>query len=185
LFVPPIDNHTPSTAQIVVKLHGKELKIDFLGAILGVQDRELRRRISVSVFEVPAEIDGSSVKVLLKVLHPVLCLKSRIISMLHPATRRAGRIAQMQAEAAIVIVRCFINDALGAGDWKEARDCFNTLYWYLRSDPYVKISDTELQIDALAVIRAFVHDERIDQRYREMQLQKMITNIERRRAARR
>jgi hypothetical protein len=124
--------------------------------------------------------------VLIKVLHPLLCLKSRIINMLHPATRRTDRIARTQAEAALVIVRRFISDSLNdPNGWKEARGCFATLYWYLRSDEYVKIADAQLSIDGLAIIWAFVEDERIDQRYRELQLKKMIANIERRRACRR
>ena len=69
--------------------------------------------------------------------------------------------------------------------WKEARNCFATLYWYLRSDEYVKVADVQLGIDALAIIRAFVDDERIDPRYRDLQLKRMIANIERQRTRRR
>ena len=92
----------------------------------------------------------------------------------------------MQAEASLVIVRCFIDDALSnAVGWRDARDCFTTLYWYLRSDEYVKVAHRDLGIDALDIIRAFGDDERIDTRYRDLQLKKMIANIEKRRAVRR
>jgi len=161
LFLPLRDDHTPSTAQIVTTINGKELKIDFLGEVLGIRDRELRR--GVSILEVTAEIESQLKIVRIKVLHPVLCFKSRIVSMLHAATRRSDRIARMQAEASLVIVRCYIDDALdeGGGGWREARDCFNTIYWYLRSDEYVKLADAQLGIDALTVIRTFVDDERM------------------------
>lgn len=185
LLLPEKDDHTPSTAQIVATINGKPLVIDFLGAVLGVHDRELRR--GVTVLEIAAEVDGHPNTVLIKVLHPVLCLKSRIVSMLHPATRRRDRIARTQAEASVVIVRRYIDDALNEGKegWREARDCFNLLYWYLRSDTYVKTADADLGIDVLTIIRAFANDERIDQRYREMQLSRMIANIEKRRLRRR
>jgi hypothetical protein len=49
----------------------------------------------------------------------------------------------------------------------------------------VKVADVQLGIDALSIIRAFADDARIDPRYRELQLVKMIANIERRRARRR
>jgi hypothetical protein len=184
LFLPDRDDHTPSTAQIITTINGKPLVIDFLGAVLGVHDRELRR--GVSVLEVAGDVDGQPKTVLIKVLHPVLCLKSRIVSMLHPATRRTDRIARTQAEASVVIVRRYIDDALneGAEGWKDAHDCFNLLYWYLRSNDYVKVADLQLGIDALAIIRAFADDVRIDQRYRDMQLKKMISNVERRRSRR-
>jgi hypothetical protein len=106
--------------------------------------------------------------------------------MLHPATRRRDRIARNQAEASLVIVQRFINDALDDADgWKEAHDCFRQLYWYLRSDPYVKMADIALGIDPLMILRAFADEARIDRRYRDMQIRMMIANIERRRAARR
>jgi hypothetical protein len=184
LLLPAKDDHTPSTAQVVTAINGKPLKIDFLGAVLGIRDRELRR--GVSVLEVEGDLDGRPATVLIKVLHPVQCLKSRIISMLHPATRRTDRIARTQAEAALVIVRCFINDALDSADgWRDARDCLRTLYPYLRSDEYVKVADVELGIDVVTILRTFAHDERIDARYRVLQLKKMIANIEKRRTCRR
>ena len=184
LLLPLRDDHTPSTAQIVTTIKGKPLIIDFLGAVLGIGDRELRR--GVSILEVAGEIEGRSTTVLIKLLHPVLCLKSRMINMLHPATRRTDRVARTQAEASLVIVRRYIDDTLDDDDgWKEARNCFATLYWYLRSDEYVKIADVQLGIDVLEIIRAFVADERIDPRYRELQLKRMIANIERRRVSRR
>ncbi len=182
LFIPVRDDPTPSTALIVTIIHGKPLVIDFLGAMLGIYDREIRR--GVSVLEVQGEIEDRPTTVLIKVMHPLLCLKSRIINMLHPATRRMGRIARTQAEAALIIVRRYIHDTLDDLDHKEARDCFSTLYWYLRSDEYVRVADLKLGIDPLNIIRAFVDDERIDPRYRERQLKKMVANIEKRRASR-
>ena len=188
LLLPEPGDHTPSTAQVVTTIHGKPLVIDFLGAVLGVQNRELRR--GISLLEITADLEGKPTTVLVKVLHPVLCLKSRIVSMLHPATRRSDRIARTQTEAAVVIVRRFISDALDdAEGWSEAHDCFRQLYWYLRSDQYVKVADIDLGIDPLTILRAFADDQRIDQRidqrYRDMQIKKMIANIERRRVGRR
>jgi hypothetical protein len=182
LFIPEPGDHTPSTAQIVTTINGKPLKIDFLGAVLGVQNYELRR--GVSTLEIKADLDGEPTTVLIKVLHPLICLKSRIVSMLHPATRRTDRIARAQAEAAVVILRRFIDDALDDKEWKDARDCFKQLFRYLKSDQYVKVADVKLGIDPLTVLRAFAEDERIDKRYQENQLKKMIARVEGRRAGR-
>jgi hypothetical protein len=136
--------------------------------------------------EITADFDGTPTTVLVKVLHPLLCLKSRIINMLHPATRRSDLISRMQALAATVIVRRFIDDALeeGGDARKEALDCFRQLYWYLRSDEFVKVSDTKLGIDPLTILQRFADDTRIDQRNREMQIKRMIANIQRRRSRR-
>ena len=183
LLLPEADNHTPNTAQIETTINGKPLIIDFLGSVLGVPQRELSK--GVSEVQLQAQLDGAPATALIKVLHPLLCLKSRIVNMLHPAMRRSDRIARTQAEAAIVIVRRYIDDALSEdGDWKEARECFSQLFRDLRSDRYVKIADAKLNIDPLDILKHFANDERIDPRYRKNQLQKMIAQIERRRSGR-
>jgi hypothetical protein len=185
LLLPDRDNHTPNTAQIETTINGKPLKIDFLRSVLGVQDRELQRG-GVSILEITAELDGKPTQVRIKVMHPVVCLKSRIVNMLHPATRRTDRIARTQAEAAIVIVQRFISDALDDPDgWKDAQSCFREIFRYLRSDEYVKVADAKIGVDPLKVLRAFADDERIDQRYRNRTLKPMITKIEERRKNRR
>jgi hypothetical protein len=183
LLVPDIDDFTPNTAQIRMSFHGKPLVIDFLGGILGVHEREIRR--GVSVLEVQGEIDGRPTIVLIKVMHPLLCLKSRIINMVHPSLGRHGTIARTQAEAALIIVRRFIHDTLDDDDHHEAKECFRTLFRYLRSDEYVKVADLKLGLDPLNIIRTFVDDKRIDSRYRGRQLKQMVAKIEERRANRR
>jgi hypothetical protein len=184
LLLPKGDDHTANTAQIETTIHGKPLKIDFLRTVLGVEDRELRH--GVSVLKIPAQLDGKPTQVQIRVLHPILCLKSRIVNMLHPATRRTDRIARTQAEAAIVIVKRFISDALDElGGWKEAKACLREIFRYLRTDEYVKISDSEIGIDPLTILRAFADDTRIDQRYRNRQVKRWIAKIEQRRLGRR
>jgi len=181
LLLPKHDDHTASTAQIETTINGKPLKIDFLRTVLGVQDRELRRG-GVSILEIMAELAGKPTRIRIKVMHPVLCLKSRIVNMLHPETRRADRIARTQTEAAIVIVRRFISDALDeVGGWQEAKACIRELFRYLRHDEYVKVADIKIGIDPITILRTFADDERIDHRYRNMQIKKMIAKIEKRR----
>lgn len=183
LLLPDPDDQTPNTAQIVVEFRGKPLKIDFLNGVLGVRQRELRR--GVTILEAEAEVDGKTTKAQIKVLHPVLCLKSRIANMMSPALRRRDKIARTQAEAAIAIVKRFIADALNDPEaWQDAKDAFATIFRYLRNDPYMKSADIELGIDPLQILRAFEDDPRIDRRYRNFQLKKMIAKIEERRTGR-
>jgi hypothetical protein len=179
LLIPGKDDHTPSTAQVIAVLNGREIKIDFLNDVLGIQSRELRRGISVLGF--PGTVDGKDAQIEIRLLHPVLCLKSRVISMLHPATRRSDVIARRQLEASAIVVRAYIGDALADGDRREVKECLKTLYRHLQSDPYVKRADFELKIDPLDIIKHFTDDDRIDRRYRQIQMRRMITNVERRR----
>jgi hypothetical protein len=184
LFVPQPGDHTPNTAQIVATFNGKPLRIDFLNSVLGVRHDELEK--GVSVLEIDAELDGKPTKVQIKVLHPLLCLKSRIVNILHPATRRKDLISKVQAEGALIILRRFIDDALDdPNGWKDVHSCFRRLFRYLRHDEYVKIADIQTSVDPLTVLKHFADDTRIDHRYRNRNLKTMIAKIEQRRKGRR
>jgi len=105
--------------------------------------------------------------------------------MLHPGVKRTDRIAHRQADAAIVIVRRFISDALDEPNgWKEAKECLREIFRYLRQDQYVKDADIKIGVDPLNILKAFADDPRIDQRYRNFQIKKWIEKIERRRSGR-
>jgi hypothetical protein len=126
LYLPNPDHHTPNTAKVVTTINGKTVEIDFLGTVLGITDRELRR--GVSALSVAGTVDGREAQIIIRVLHPLLCFKSRVINMLHPSMRRTGTIAEKQLHASVIIVRRYIDDALSDGDWKEAKDCLRTLF---------------------------------------------------------
>lgn len=104
--------------------------------------------------------------------------------MLHPGLRRSDAIAKKQVDASNIILKAYIDDALKDGDWREAKECFRTLFRYLRSDEYVKNAYRDLAMDPLDVIKAFLNDSRIETRYRTIQLQGMIAKIEQKRARR-
>lgn len=184
LLLPEPGDHTASTAQIVTTFNNKPLIIDFLNSVLGVRKDELER--GVSELEIDAQLEGKPVKVRIKVLHPLLCLKSRIINIVHPVIQRKDLIAKVQAEGALIILRRFIDDALDdPNGWKDAHTCFRRLFRYLRHDEYMKVADMKTSVDPLIVLKHFADDARIDQRYRNWTLKSMITKIEQRRKNRR
>jgi hypothetical protein len=74
------DMNTPNSAVVLATINGKPLKIDFLNGVLGVTRRELEQ--GVAVIEASAEVEGKERRAQIAVLHPVLCLKSRIANML-------------------------------------------------------------------------------------------------------
>jgi hypothetical protein len=183
LYVPGPDDHTPNTAKVVATIDGRTVEIDFMGGLLGIVRRELQS--SVSELSVPGTIDGKVAQVIIRVLHPLLCFKSRVINMLHPATLRTDSIARKQLDASLIVMQIHIEEALADGDFKEVKECFRTLNRYLKSDAYVKRADRDLGADGLDIIKAFLEDERLDARYREKQLRMMVAKIERKRANRR
>ncbi len=170
------DMNTPSSAIVVATVNGKPLQIDFLNGVLGVSRRELEN--GVAVIEAAAEIDGKECRAQIPVLHPILCLKSRIANMVHPMLLRRDAFAWAQLHAAVAIVRVYIADALDAGDWKEAKSCLAEVFAYIRSDKFGKAAQKELGVDLVEILRRFQDDPRIDERYRQLSLSKMIAQIE-------
>jgi hypothetical protein len=184
LLLPTIDDmNTPNSAVVRATINGKELTVDFMHGVLGIKQSELRK--GVSVIGVEADVEGKTVSAKIAVLHPVLCLKSRIANMLSPILMRRDRFAWAQLNAAMIVAQRHIDQALGSGDWNEAHQCLSAIFSYLRSDEFGKKADIELNVDALDILRAFQNDQRIDPRYRGFQLKQMITKIEKRRAGRR
>ena len=174
--------NSPSTALVIATLGGRKLEIDFLNGVLGVSRRELEQ--GVSVLRAPAKVDGLDVFVNVPLLHPLLCLKSRVANMLSPATLRRDQIAWAQLHAAIAIVGAYVSDTLEAGDWKEAKACIQDLVAYLRSDTYARQAEAELGVDLIDILRRFEDDAAIDARYRERTLKPEIEKLAEKAAAR-
>jgi len=183
LLIPTMDDQTPSTAIVETTVNGKPIKIDFLNGVLGVKNVELKR--GVIDVQVEAESDGKPVQAIIKLMHPVACLKSRVANILHPATRRTDKISKNQLRAAFVVVRRYIDDCLADGDRKEAQACISALFEYARSDQYGRVLDRELGYDVLEILKPLLADDRFDPRYRKHQIKQMISGIERRRRSRR
>ena len=83
---------------------GRILMIDFLRAIVGVRDQDVR------AMAVPVEVAGN----LLHVLHPLLCLKSRLANLEKLSSKRNTN-GVMQAHWAIDIVRAYLLHLLDTG----------------------------------------------------------------------
>lgn len=182
--MPEPGSFTPSTALVRAEVNGRVITIDFLNDVLGVSLRELGRGGVSEIALQGYDEAGNAVEVHVRLLHPVTCLKSRVASILSPATRRRDLVALRQLSAAAVVVRCFIHDALENGDrdsWREARRCFSSLFAYIRSHEFGKRAHRDTPIDILDIIKDFASDDRIELRYRHNQLNVMINMIENKR----
>lgn len=101
-----LDDATPNTGVISVRIPGKPAPtpIDYLCAIEGVSTGEARR------MAVEVRIEG----VFLKVLHPLLCLESKVTNLWKfPSKRRAEGVEQ--ARMATAIVNAYLGELLESG----------------------------------------------------------------------
>lgn len=105
LFFPQLDDHTPSTATAYVdRPQARVVMMDFLGQVFGLDDEEVTR-LAVSV-----ELDG----IVIKVLHPLLCLESRLANLSGIPAKRTGN-GQLQARWIIDIVRTYLRARIAEG----------------------------------------------------------------------
>jgi hypothetical protein len=167
--------NTPSTALVIAKWDGQDLEIDFLNGVLGVSKRELEN--GISVLRVSAQVDGLEKEADIALMHPILCLKSRVANMLSPATKRRDEIAWAQLHASIEIVKAYIEDSLESDDWEEAKNCIQSLCSYLKSSIYGRQVDSELGVDLIEILRHFHGHERIDDRFLELTLAPEIERL--------
>lgn len=112
VYAPSLDDHTPSSAQIVLKSldSGKTLLIDFLLSVLGLDDEEVHK------LAVPLQFDDQPE---VNVLHPLLCIRSRFENLYRLSNKRnANGVAQ--ALVAVEVGKAFILEQLASGHERQA-----------------------------------------------------------------
>lgn len=171
--------NSPSTAIVEANINGRPIIVDFLHGIIGIKREEFRNGVSTILLR---NDDASTVEV--AVMHPVLCLKSRISNIMSPATLRRDEIAIRQMNAAWWVVRAYIGDALKDGDHKEATHCLSDLFHFLRGHQYGRTAHEVVETDVLDILKHFVDDARLDDRWRQLTLKPAIKTIETKRDAR-
>ena len=98
-----IDDHTPNTAVITWQPPGKKkLTLDFLSGILGVADADVRK------LAVDIQFPGQHP---VKILHPLLCLVSRLEN-LHRLPIKRTKNGITQAKMAVEVAGCFLKELL-------------------------------------------------------------------------
>lgn len=105
-----LDDNTPNIATLVFRgSAGNKLLIDFLGIIVGVDEGEIRK------LAVPVERGEWR----LNILHPILCLKSRINNLdILPSKRNKNGIEQ--ARVAVEVAKHYLRDRLNEGNVRAA-----------------------------------------------------------------
>ncbi len=104
--IPDLDNATPNTAIVTyVTPDGRKLFVDFMGTLIGLRNEEIRKTA--------VELDHSEYG-LIRVLHPTLVLKSRIVN-LHRLAQKRNANGVEQARLAVPVVKAFLEYYVGNG----------------------------------------------------------------------
>lgn len=139
-----IDDHTPNTAVLSFRssITNKILIIDFLAYLIGLNEHEIRDLAVEIKFE---SLNG------IKVLHPILCLKSRIANIHKLESKRNGN-GITQARMAIEIVRKFLEEiSQGENGLRQALNAVKMLKKIALSDAGIFVYH-EYNLDILTAI---------------------------------
>ena len=139
-----------STALVEASVNDRTVVIDFLHDIIGVNRKEFEKGVATILLKTEK---GQTIEIPL--MHPVLCLKSRLGNMLSAATMRRDEVATRQAHAAVLVVKAYIEEALPDNDVKEAMRCLFDVLHYVNSDMYGRNAHVDPGIDALTIVKAF------------------------------
>ena len=106
LAIPVMDCHTPNTAIVTYSTpDGRRLFVDFMGTLIGLSNEEIRK----TAVELEHEEYG-----LIRILHPSLVLKSRIIN-LHRLQSKRDTNGIEQARLAVLAAKAFYENYVSLG----------------------------------------------------------------------
>jgi hypothetical protein len=108
LYLPSLDDHTPSSGRVVARnVFGRTLEVDFLHSMAGLSESEVRRNA--------VEIKDTRGDLLVRVMHPLYCLESRIKNLVLLPSKR-DRFGIAQAQLAVRVMRLHIAHVLDEAD---------------------------------------------------------------------
>jgi hypothetical protein len=118
-LMPTMDHATPMSGVVVFVDHeGYERKVDFLPHVYGLHADEVRRTA------IPAQLlgeDGGLLGVDLRIMHPVLCMESRVHNVVGLPGQYDNEHGRAQLTASIRSAQCFVVELLELGEERNAR----------------------------------------------------------------
>lgn len=177
--IPDPDNQTVQSAIVCAVIDGKQIEIDFLWHVKGVNEEQLRRQAVQIAMQVRLE-EGIG-ELIVPIMHPLHCLQSRLanVTELH----RNTELARNQLEASPIVLREFLLEQLNNGSTKHVTGVLQALYDYLCSDIVGRKAHRVMKNDPARILDNFQDDERIDERWREKSLMAMRETVSRKRAS--
>lgn len=171
VLIPEIDNHTPNAAVVVGFLGEREIRVDFMHSIKGVDPKSIENNFITLVG--PRTDTGEQIEILL--LHPLDCLRSRLSNI--NDLKRDDLHSIDSAQAAILVLDAFIENLLELGWVKQAQSTLRDLHYVIRDKCLGSIVHTNFGIDPRSILEHYMTDERLDERWRSFQLAKSIRRL--------
>jgi hypothetical protein len=171
IYIPKIDDHTPNAAVVVGMLGDRKITVDFMHSINGVD----RKSIENNYITLTGSRTDTGTRIDILLLHPLDCLRSRLSNI--NDLKRHDPHSLSSAKAAILVLDAFINDLLDLGWVKQAQSTLLKLYFVTRNNCLGQTANLEFGIDPTPILEKYVHDSRLDERWRSFQLSSSIRRL--------
>lgn len=164
VYIPNIDDHGPNAAKVVGLIGNREIKVDFLHSILGVDHGSLKNNV-ITLTGMRSD-NGEPLAIVL--MHPLDCFRSRLSNI--NDLKRKDLHSISSARASILVLDAVIDDMLNIGWTKEAQDTLQTLRYITLAKCYGTVAHLEFGLDPRWIFEKYLRDERLDSRWRSFQL---------------
>ena len=173
--IPTGDDFTPNAAVVTGRLNGREVVIDFMSAVKGVKDQSLLKH-SITF------ADQENPEISITLMHPLDCIRSRLANI--NDLKRTSEHALKQAQASLKIFECYLAYELSIDDIESRRRVTRSLqeFEYVITDRHIgRLSHVEFDksLDLLEILTRYVEDTRLDIRWREKILTRIIARVNR------
>ena len=164
IYFPDPDDHGPNAAKVVGLIGSREIKVDFLHSILGVDHASLKNNVITLTGK--RSDNGEPLAILL--MHPLDCFRSRLSNINDLKRKDVHSISY--ARASILVLDAVINDMLENGWTKEAQETLQKLRYVILTKCFGTVAHLEFGLDPRWIFEKYLNDERFDSRWRSFQL---------------
>lgn len=111
-YLPDLDDSTPNSGKLTCTVNGQSIEIDFLYSLIGLSDDEIESTATSVEFQ----------HNVLNVLHPLLCLKSKVNNLAVLIGKRTPEGIE-QVRLSIEIVSAYLNELLAKDQRAAIKIC--------------------------------------------------------------
>ncbi len=171
LLPTPTDMGTPNAAVVLGELNGRRVVVDFMASVLGVDDDS----ITDNFVAIEGRWNGATINLL--VMHPLDCVRSRLANI--NTLRRFDDHSVRQAALSLRVLEHYLGDVLAAGNFRSAQRILKDLQFVVRDQHLGRPSHRRFgaELNILDLIERFVSHPGLDQRWRELVLQRAVERL--------
>lgn len=176
VLLPGIDDSSANAALVVGTFGTRRITVDFMAKIIGVDDASVKNKYVV----LEGMIQGRVTPVKLLLMNPLDCVLSRFanINVLHRHEDQSLR----QAEISLKVLRLYIDNLISMGEFRLAQSCLRNFEFAIKDQHIGKDSHILFghRLDVFATAETFIKDDRLDLRWRERILAKILSRLRQR-----